>query len=223
MPLPWPNYLCRMMAFRSLSPSLIGLCFSLLLVALPACTEKPSAEGQAKPETAEPAPTPAAFTPDTSACRMDSVLYVDGGAGERLLRVESGMAIARINFNEQTDEGDVAKPGMTICLADFPLQANDPWARPPGGKGAKIELRMFTGDDSPLSPGVYQSARGGNRQLGPMLYLDGDTHPFAFPRIGRVFIHRVDGNRVCGELALETISGLSMRGSFDVPVVQEIR
>ena len=200
-----------------------AITLSLFCSGMLACSDRPSAEGPAAADATKPAASRQAFTPDPAACQMDSVLFVDGGTGERELRVLSGMAIARINFNEQTDEGDVAKPGMTVCLADFPLQNEAPWARPPAGQGVKIELRLFTGDDSPLSPGVYQSARGGNRQLGPMLYLDGDTHPFAFAKLGRVFIHRVDEERICGELALETLSGLSMRGSFDVPVVQEIR
>jgi hypothetical protein len=161
------------------------------------------------------------FQADPSACRSDSVLRVDGGAGERMLVLRGGLAIPRINFNEQTDAGDVAKPGMTVCLADFPLSASDPWARPPAGEGAKIELRLFTGDNRPLEPGVYRSARQGNLQLGPMLYLDEETHPFAFPKIGRVLIHRVDEDRICGVLELQTISGLAMHGAFDVPVLAE--
>lgn len=168
-----------------------------------AVADRPSAEG---------------FTP--ADCSADDTLIVDGGGGPRALAVRAALAVPRIQFNEQTDSGDVAKPGMTICLADFPLDA-DPWARPPASGGAKIELRLFTGDNAPLEPGVYRSAARGRLQMGPMLYLDGETHPFGFPRIGRVTVHRVDSLRVCGELAVETISGLALRGSFDVPVVPE--
>jgi hypothetical protein len=167
----------------------------------PAVADRPSAEGP-------------------SACNADDTLTVDGGAGPRPLILRDAVAVPRIRFNEQTDSGDVAKPGLTVCLADFPLDA-DPWARPPAHGGAKIELRLFTGDNAPLEAGVYRSAARGRLQMGPILYLDGETHPFLFPRIGRVTIHRLDSARVCGELAVETISGLALRGAFDAPVVAE--
>lgn len=219
-------------SFRSLFAALAArqgvLCLALMFL-LSSCSGAggaegktdtlPSSNGKTKASAGE---KPAAFVPDPAACRSDSILRVDGGAGERRLVLRGGLAIPRINFNEQTDAGDVAKPGMTVCLADFPLSASAPWARPPSGEGVKIELRLFTGDNRPLEAGVYRSARQGSLQLGPMLYIDGETHPFAFPKMGRVLIHRVDEEVVCGQLELQTISGLSMQGAFSVPVVEEL-
>lgn len=189
----------------------------LAAAALLAACAAPDRDAPAAPPTTA-ADRPSAEGP--AACTADDTLIVDGGGGPRALAVRGALAVPRIRFNEQTDSGDVAKPGLTVCLADFPLDA-DPWARPPEGTGAKIELRLFTGDNAPLEPGVYRSAARGRLQMGPILYLDGETHPFLFPRIGRVTLHRVDSARVCGELAVETISGLALRGAFDVPIVAE--
>jgi hypothetical protein len=150
-------------------------------------------------------------------CSDNSTLILSKGGEDITMKVVSAYAVNRIKFNEQTDVGDVAKPGYTICLADFELDPKNPWARPEEGQ-LKVEVRVLTGDNSPIIPGVYKSPTQGNLQVAPLLYIGVKTHPILFPKIGRVLISKVD-DEICGVFEVNTIPGLKLEGPFRVKII----
>ena len=164
----------------------------------------------------------AATTPPTTPCNAASSLTFDVGSGKTELKTISAVAVPKIKFNEQTGQGDVAKQGYTICIADFDLSANV-WARPKEGR-QKIELRTTTADNSEVVTGEYVSPNQGSLHVFPIIFSDGKTHAInnvVDQRYGKMTITEIDNDKICGYLALEgELSGLSVSGSFVAKIIE---
>jgi hypothetical protein len=151
-------------------------------------------------------------------CQADARIKVHDGNQAFDMEVISALAVPRINFNEQTDTGDVAKPGYTISLANFELAEDDPWGRPNADQ-QKLEIRLQHGKDEPLTTGIYKSAAQGIWQVAPVIYSDGKTSALGFPKIGSVEITELSDERVCGILQIKTLYGHRIEGAFSARVV----
>ena len=200
---------------------LLLLCVPILVVSCAAPSEETGSaaaqpESQSQPSTAPEEQEPAS----TAACEQDTEILLGGPRGEVNMEVISALAVQRINLNEQTDEGSVAKPGWTICLSNFELPDEDPWLRPDSSQ-LKVELRLFTGDRSEVEPGTYRSPFQSNLQAAPMLYMDGKTVAVAFPKIGKVELLEITEEYLCGSMNVETMTGLKLKGNFKARIVTE--
>lgn len=200
-------------------PTWFMLFFGLFLAACAGSTDSDSkstgSQSESKEASQAPAAKPSIVLPD---CEENSTIVISNGGADITVNVVSALAVNKIKFNEQTDVGDVAKPGYTICIADFELDPLNPWARPKEGQH-KVEVRVLTGDNSPVVPGVYRSAAQGNLQVAPLLYIGEKTHPVLFPKIGRVLISET-GSHLCGKFEVSTIPGLKLEGFFNTPVIE---
>lgn len=200
---------------------LLLLCIPILVVSCAAPSEKTgSAATQAEPQSRPPVSAGEQEAASAAACKQDAEILLGGPRGEVIMEVISALAVQRINLNEQTDAGSVAKPGWTICLSNFELPDEDPWLRPDSSQ-LKVELRLFTGDRSDVQPGTYRSPFQSHLQAAPMLYMAGKTVAVAFPKIGKVELLEISDEYVCGSMNVQTMTGLKLKGNFKARIVTE--